>query len=152
MRIVAIALALASLTAAVSAQQSAEAQKIDEWLKGYDVAFNAKDLDKLATFYHPDVTIFEGAGVNDGCVDYRDRHLGPELKMFEDLQFGHSNRRVVMLGDRSAYAVAEYFIKAKMKDRVLDNIGRETLVLEKQADGSWKIRHSHTSGRARPQK
>ena len=152
MRNLVIALALASLSADVSAQQSGEAQKIEEWLKGYDVAFNAKDMDKLATFYHPDVTIFEGAGVNNGWVDYRDRHLGPELKMFEDLQFGHSNRRVVMLSDRSAYVVSEYFIKAKMKDRVLDNIGRETLVLEKQADGSWTIRHSHTSGRARPQK
>ena len=132
--------------------QSGEAQTIDEWLKGYDVAFNAKDLDRLATFYHPDVTIYEGAGVNNGWVDYRDRHLGPELKAFENLEFGHTNRRVQMLSDRVAYVISEYYIKATMKERMLDNIGRETLVLEKQSDGSWKIRHSHTSGRARPQK
>lgn len=132
--------------------QSDEARTIDEWLKGYDAAFVAKDLDKLATFYHPDVTIYEGAGVNNGWADYRDRHLGPELRAFENLEFGHSNRRVLMLGERAAYAISEYFIKAKMKERMLDNIGRETLVLEKQADGSWKIRHSHTSGRARPTK
>jgi uncharacterized protein (TIGR02246 family) len=131
--------------------QSNEAQKIEEWLEGYDTAFIAKDLDTLATFYHPDVTIYEGAGVNNGWADYRDRHIGPELKMFENLQLGHSNRRVQMLGDRAAYVISEYFIKAKMKDRMIDNIGRETLVLEKQSDGSWKIRHSHTSGRARPQ-
>ena len=135
-----------------AAQPGADEQKIEAWLKAYDVAFLAKDLDKLATFYHPDVTIFEGTGVNNGWVDYRDHHLGPELKMFEDLQFGHANRRVVMLGERSAYVASEYFIKAKMKDRMLDNIGRETLVLEEAADGTWKIRHSHTSGRARPQK
>ena len=152
MRVLMIAFALASLSASVSGQQSGEAQKIDEWLKGYDVAFNAKDLDKLATFYHPDVTIFEGAGVNNGWADYRDHHLGPELKMFENLEFGHTNRKVHLLGERAAYVSSEYFIKAKMKDRMLDNVGRETLVLEKQADGSWKIRHSHTSGRARPQK
>ena len=41
-------------------------------------AFVAKDLKKLATFYHPDVTIYEGAGINNGWADYRDRHLGPE--------------------------------------------------------------------------
>ena len=58
-----------------------------------DAAFNAKDLDKLATFYHPDVTIYEGGGVNNGWVDYRDRHLGPELKSFENLQFSHSNTK-----------------------------------------------------------
>src|SRR5688500_17422099 len=128
-----------------------DATGIEAWLKGYDAAFVSKDVTKLATFYHPDVTIYEGAGVNNGWVDYRDRHLGPELKAFADLQFGHSNRRVQMLGDRAAYVISEYFIKAKMCDRVLDNVGRETLVAEKPADGSWKIRHSHTSGRARTQ-
>jgi uncharacterized protein (TIGR02246 family) len=135
----------------VTAEQSGEAQRIEELLKAYDVAFNAKDLDKLATFYHPDVTIYEGAGVNNGWADYRDNHLGPELKAFENLEFGHSNRRVHMMGDRGAMAISEYFIKAKMKDRLLDNVGRETLVLERQPDGNWKIRHSHTSGRVRPQ-
>ena len=151
MRLTAIAMAAVFMVVGTHAQSN-EAQKIEEWLKGYDAAFLAKDLDKLATFYHPDVTIYEGAGMNDGWADYRDRHLGPELKMFENLEFGHSNRRVHMLGDRAAVAISEYFIKAKMKDRLLDNVGRETLVLEKQSDGSWKIRHSHTSGRARPQK
>jgi ketosteroid isomerase-like protein len=147
----ATALLIAAFPYAADAQ-SGEAQKIEDWLKGYDAAFVAKDLEKLATFYHPDVTIYEGAGVNNGWIDYRDRHLGPELKMFENLEFGHANRKVHMLGERAAYVISEYFIKAKMGDRLLDNIGRETLVLEKQADGSWKIRHSHTSGRARPQK
>ena len=151
MRLAIIGLAILSMSAAVNTQSN-ESQKIEEWLKGYDAAFLAKDLDKLGTFYHPDVTVFEGAGVNNGWADYRDRHLGPELKMFENLEFGHSNRRVHMLGERAALAISEYFIKAKMKDRMLDNVGRETLVLEKQSDGSWKIRHSHTSGRARPQK
>ena len=130
--------------------QSNEAQKIDEWLKGYDAAFVAKDLDKLSTFYHPDVTIYEGAGVNNGWADYRDHHIGPELKAFENLEFGHSNRRVQMLGDRVALVTSEYFLKTKMKERNIDSIGRETLVLEKQADGNWKIRHSHTGSRPRP--
>ena len=151
-RLTTITTALVLALSSVAMAQTTEAQKIEEWLKGYDAAFIAKDLDKLATFYHPDVTIYEGAGVNNGWIDYRDRHLGPELKAFENLEFGHSNRRVHMLGDRAAYAISEYFIKAKMKERMLDNIGRETLLLEKQADGAWKIRHSHTSGRARPQK
>jgi len=63
---------------------------IETWLKGYDAALNAKDLDKLATFYHPDVTIYEDGGINNGWIDYRDRHLGPELKAFENLEGVHS--------------------------------------------------------------
>jgi ketosteroid isomerase-like protein len=155
-RVTAILLAAALLTlgsrAGLLAQTGGtDAAAIEAWLKGYDAAFNAKDLDRLATFYHPDVTIYEGGGINNGWIDYRDRHLGPELKAFENLQFGHSNTRVSVLpGGQSAYATSDYFIKAKMGERILDARGLETLVLIKDADGNWKIRHSHTSSRPAP--
>jgi uncharacterized protein YcnI len=140
---------------AVSDSQAAptgdDEQKIAEWLKGYDAAFNAKDLERLGSFYHADVTIYEGGGINNGWADYRDNHLGPELKAIENLQFGHRNRKVHLLGDgRSAYAISEYFINGKMKDRDIDGGGLETLVLVKMSDGAWKIRHSHTSSKRRP--
>jgi uncharacterized protein YcnI len=136
--------------ASAAGAQSNDAAAVEAWLKSYDAAFNAKDLDKLATFYHPDVTIDEGGGINNGWIDYRDRHLGPELKSFENLQFGHSNTKVTVLpGGQSAYATSEYSIKGKMGDRQLDSGGLETLVLVKSADGTWKIRHSHTSTRPR---
>jgi ketosteroid isomerase-like protein len=126
----------------------ADSAAIEAWLKGYDAAFNAKNLDTLATFYHPEVTIYEGGGINNGWIDYRDKHLGPELKAFENLQFGHSNTKVTVFpGGQSAYATSEYSIKAKMGEREIDSRGLETLVLVKGADGAWKIRHSHTSSR-----
>ena len=94
------------------------------------------------------MTIYEGGGINNGWIDYRDRHLGPELKAFENLQFGHANTKVTMLpGGQAAYVTSEYSIKAKMGERELDSRGLETLVLIKTADGTWKIRHSHTSSR-----
>ena len=96
------------------------------------------------------MTIYKGGGINNGWIDYRDRHLGPELKSFENLQFGHSNTEVLVLpGGQSAYATSEYSIKAKMDGRQLDSGGLETLVLVKSSDGTWKIRHSHTSSPAR---
>jgi uncharacterized protein YcnI len=142
---------LTSVASPAAAQDAAnEATAIETWLKGYDVAFNAKDLDRLATFYHPDVTIYEGGGINNGWADYRDRHLGPELKAFENLQFAHSDRTITVLaGGQSAYAIARYSLKAKMGERDIDAQGLETLLLLKQADGTWKIRHSHTSSRPR---
>lgn len=36
-----------------------------------------------------------------------------------------------------------------MSKTSLDSEGLETLVLVKMPDGTWKIRHSHTSSRAR---
>ncbi len=144
-----LAVAVAAVEAAAQGAGNGAAA-IEAWLRGYDAAFVAKDLDRLATFYHPDVTIYEGAGVNNGWADYRDRHLGPELKAFSNLQFSHTEHRVTVLpGGQSAYATSRYTIKAKMGERDLDNEGLETLVLVKMSDGSWKIRHSHTSGRPR---
>lgn len=133
------------------AQGTDPAGAIAQWLAAYDQAFNAKDLAKLATFYHPDVTIYEGGGINKGWVDYRDNHIGPELKGFENLNFSHSNVQArVLEGGKSAYVTSEYLLKAKMGARDVDSDGLETLVLVQDATGAWKIRHSHTSARRRP--
>ena len=133
-----------------AAAQGGEAAAIEAWLQTYDAAFLSKDLGKLAAFYHPDVTVYEGTGINNGWADYRDRHLGPELKAFSNLQFAHTYYKITVLpGGQSAYATSRYSIKAKMGERDLDSEGLETLVLVRTPDGSWKIRHSHTSSRAR---
>ena len=132
-----------------SPAQTGGSAAVETWLRAYDAAFVARDLDKLATFYHPDVTIYEGGGINKGWADYRDNHLGPELKQFENLQFAHGNIVVRMIGPDSAYATSEYTLKATMGERQVDSGGLETLVLVKTDDGSWKIRHSHTSSRPR---
>jgi ketosteroid isomerase-like protein len=121
---------------------------IAAWLTSFDAAFIAKDLGKLAAFYHPDVTISEGTGFNNGWANYRDTHLGPELKSFSGLEFGHTNATVRMLGDHVAYATSEFFLRTRMNGKPLDVIGRETLILE-HADGAWQIRHAHMSTRSR---
>ena len=132
--------------------QAPGGNEIKAWLGSYDDAFNAKDLTRLAVFYHPDVTIFEGGGVNTGWADYRDHHLGPELEEMQQPAFSHSNVVVNMLdkGGHSAYVTSEYRLRARVKDRDVDASGLETLVVVRGRDGAWKIRHSHTSSRRRP--
>lgn len=145
-----LGLAAVAGTSASAQTPSADTASVERWLKGYDAAFNAKDLDTLATFYHPDVTIYEGGGINNGWVDYRDHHLGPELKGFQNLAFAHREIQVTLLaGGQSAYATSRYSLKAKMAERDIDAEGLATYVLIKSPDGSWKIRHSHTSSRPR---
>jgi ketosteroid isomerase-like protein len=96
------------------------------------------------------VTIFEGGYVNTGWVDYRDNHLGPELKEMENLKFSHVLVVPHMLSDTTAYVTAEYRLKTKMEGELVDAEGLETMLLVKGADGTWKIRHSHTSSRRKP--
>jgi ketosteroid isomerase-like protein len=131
-------------------QQTAAGSAIEAWLREYDAAFTAKSLDRLASFYHPDVTVFEGGGINTGWVDYRDNHLGPELKDFQNLEFSHRDVSVhVLPGGQTAYVTSEYSLKTRVGDRAADARGLETLVLVNEG-GRWLIRHSHTSSRRPP--
>ena len=146
----ALAFALA-LTAMPSRAETAADKEIKTWIQSYDAAFNSKDLKRLAAFYHPGVTIFEGGETNNGWVDYRDNHIGPELREMENLEFSHGDIVPHVLPDgRSAYVTAEYRLKARIEGKDVDATGLETMVLLKAEDGAWKIRHSHTSSRRRP--
>lgn len=152
MRVIALFLMVLLAQTVAPAQPSRDEAAITTWLAAYDDAFNSKDLARLETFYHPDVTIYEGGGINRGWADYRDHHLGPELKQFENLQFAHAKVDPhVLEGGRSAYVTSEYSLKAKVGERAVDSGGLETLVLIRDAAGAWKIRHAHTSARRRPQ-
>jgi ketosteroid isomerase-like protein len=147
-----VLVALAAVVLGGTVQAADEAAEIRTFLEAYDRAFVAKDLDRLAAFYHPDVTIFEGGGINRGWADYRDNHLGPELADFEGLEFVHRDVTPKLFGSGGpvAYVTSEYHLKARVKDRQIDGAGIETLVLVRDDKGAWKIRHSHTSSRRRP--
>ena len=145
-----LVLSVASGAAQQPERAGEAAAAIETWLRAYDAAFNAKDLDTLARFYHPDVTVYEGGGINNGWADYRDRHLGPELKQFQNLRFAHADVKITLLGDgAAAYATATYSLKAQMGERAIDSGGLATYVLIKDSSGAWQIRHSHTSSRPR---
>jgi ketosteroid isomerase-like protein len=146
----ALVLLLAGALGSASAAESPADQALKAFVVAYDGAFNAKDLGRLAAFYHPEVTIFEGGHVNTGWLDYRDNHLGPELKEMADLRFSHVDVVPHVLSEAAAYVTAEYRLKATISGKVVDAEGLETLLLLKGADGSWRIRHSHTSSRRRP--
>ena len=146
--VVRIAIVASVIAGTIGLSAQSRESEILAFFKAYDAAFNARDIDKLATMYHADVTIFEGSGINNGWIDYRDNHLGPELKSFQDLAWSHSKIVVHMLGDTSAYVTADYAIKYTSGERVVDSGGIATHVLVKE-QGNWKIRHSHTAARRR---
>ena len=143
-------IAAAAATMPVAAQAPRDDAGIVAWLQSYDRTFVSKDLDALASFYHPDVTIYEGGGINNGWMDYRDHHIGPEMKGFENLQFEHRNVIVHLLdGGAGAYVTSEYALKARVAGKDVDSGGLETLVMVR-VSGTWKIRHAHSSARRRP--
>ena len=147
-------LAVSALIAVLGTGSARAAERpldIQTWLRDYDTAFNGKDLARLESFYHPDVTIYEGGSINTGWADYRDHHLGPELLEMETPRLTHTNVRLHPLNAESAaYVTSEYRLQARIKDRDIDVGGLETLVLVRSAGGRYVIRHSHTSSKRRP--
>lgn len=129
-------------------QDTPEVRALTAFFADYDRAFNAKDLDRLGTMYHPDVTVYEGGGINPGWADYRDRHLGPELKAFNNLKFEHIKVVVRLIGPDAAYVTAEYLLDAVNEGKEIRSGGLATYVMIRES-GQWKIRHSHTSSKRR---
>lgn len=147
---------VAVLAAALFAPSAVVAQgaplDADRWLREYEAAFNARDLDRLGAMFHPDVTIYEGGSIDRGWAAYRDHHLGPELKEMEAPALSHAGATAHLLGDgRAAYVTSEYRLRARMGGKDVDVSGLETLVLVRDApEGPWRARHVHTSARRRP--
>ncbi len=118
----------------------------------YDQAFMAKNLAQLAAFYHPDVTVYEGGGINPGWADYRDRHLGPELKAFANLKFEHINIVGRLIGPDAAYVTGEYLLDATNDGKEIRSGGLATYVMIREA-GAWRTAAlilSRSGGRTYP--
>ena len=130
---------LSAASPAAAQSGGTDATEIDALLKGHDAAFNAKELDNLATFHRRDITVYVGRRHQQRRVVYRDRHHGPELNTFENLQFGHNRTSHRASRWSSAYAGSDDSIKAKMAGRERDSRGLETLVLLKEANGTFAI-------------
>ena len=110
----------------------------------------AKNIAGLDTLYAPDawVRIVEGAGVNRGWIDYRDNHLGPELREFQNFRYRYYEIEPQVRGT-VAWASFRYELIADTPNGHVEAEGRGTAVLEKRG-GRWLVVHTHTSGRRRP--
>lgn len=106
------------------------------------------DIAALDTLYAGDsLTVIEGAGINRTWADYRDHHLGPEMKEMKNLRYRPSEIEVKVRG-ALAWAIFRYTLRADVEGRAADVVGRGTAILEKRGS-RWVVRHTHTSGRAR---
>ena len=107
----------------------------------------AKDLAGLDTLYSPDagVRVIEGAGVNKGWADYRDHHLGPELKEMKNFRSRYYDVEPQVRGN-VAWASFRYELGVDTPRGPAESEGRGTAVLENR-NGRWLVVHLHTSGR-----
>lgn len=106
------------------------------------------DMAALDTLYAGDsLTVVEGAGINRGWADYRDHHLGPELKEIKNFKYRPYEIVARSSGDL-AWVMFSYGIQGALGTRTLDQVGRGTAILERRGQ-KWIVRHTQTSSRPR---
>lgn len=135
----------------VSAQNN-DVKAVTDVLTREAQAVEKGDLAALDKLWANDesVTVFESGHANYGWNDYRNSHLGPELKEFKNTKYAFSDLKVKVDG-KTAWATFKYSLAAEIGARKIESGGLGTAVLEKR-DGQWRIVHWHSSApRRNPQ-
>ena len=132
----------------VSSQGGDEAAVRNSLLKSAS-SFEKNDVAEATQVWVNDdsLTVFESGHANYGWADYRDNHLGPEMREMKNTKYGLSDIKIHLAG-KTAWATFKYTISADVgeagKTRHFDGGGLGTAVLE-QRDGQWRIVHWHSS-------
>lgn len=141
---------LLAASSAVSAAPAAKAASgeaaVLAAVSAYRSAIAEGSLDKLASVVELELTVLEGMHLNRGWADYRDNHIGPEMKEWRAFRVADPSVIDVSVAGDWAYAVtrATYTIVLPEKAVVLE--AAETFVLRRRA-GSWRVRHVHSSSK-----
>lgn len=130
-------------TALTAEDVAAIGQTIDSCLEAY----KAKDIDRHMACYATDAVFTEYGKYNSGASEIREKHIRPE---FEEATFSkyESADRLVRGRNGIAYVAERNIIEFQTKDgkKFSMDRARTSYVLEKHADGSWKIVQLHFSG------
>lgn len=121
---------------------------VAQTIRAVFAAAERKDIAALDTLYAGDsLTVVEGAGINRGWADYRDTHLGPELREVQNFRYRPFEIMVRTSGSL-AWATFRYALGGDLPRQKLDHLGRGTAILERQGN-RWVVRHTHMASRPR---
>ena len=125
--------------------QTSEEKAVADVLRQNAVAFAKNDMTTMNKIWatNESLTIFESGHANYGWIDYRDNHLGPEMKEMTNTKYEYSDTKVKVSGSM-AFATMKYTIAGDSNGKHFDSAGLATAVLEKSG-GKWRIVHWHSS-------
>ncbi|MGI8838821.1 MAG: nuclear transport factor 2 family protein [Pyrinomonadaceae bacterium] len=128
-----------------AAAQSNDESAVRDVLLKSALGFEKNDMALVSKAWANDesVTVFESGHANYGWTDYRDHHLGPEMKEMKNTKYTLSDLKIKVSGN-TAWATFKYAISADIGTRHVDGAGLGTAVLEKRGK-DWRIVHWHSS-------
>jgi len=129
------------------AAQPATVQAV-EVIRALFAAAERGDLVALDSLYAGDsLLVIEGAGINRGWTDYRDNHLAPELKEFQNFRYRPFEIEARVSGDL-AWVTYRYALTADVEERKVDVVCHGSAILERRGN-RWVVRLTQTASRAR---
>lgn len=141
--------ALVALAAHYSSAQSNDEPAVREALMKSASSFEKNDMAAASQVWASDesVIVFESGHANYGWADYRDHHLGPEMKEMKNTKYSFSDMKIHLAGN-TAWVTMKYSIEADVGEagqtRHVQGAGLATAILEKR-DSQWRIVHWHSS-------
>lgn len=113
---------------------------------GFHAALARGDTQAALTFMADDALIFEGGAVERSKSEYAAHHLAADAAFSQAVPGIRHHRSGDAIGD-IAWIASEGHTTGTYKDKPVDRITTETMVLKRDGD-SWKIVHIHWSSAA----
>lgn len=112
-------------------------------VKAFHQALRTGDVTATRALLADDVLIVEGNGVERSADEYASHHMLADMKFMAALKAEVLEHQTKVLGN-VAYSVSRSQLTGNYKDKPVDLISKETLVLVDSGNG-WKIVHVHWS-------
>lgn len=140
-------IAISPLRAFPQENKSSDRNEIGKIIERYYSALEAKDVGEMSTLVDANLVVLEGINKNTGWLDYRDNHIGKEMKEWKS--YSSKNRKVVISanGPAQAYAIVELDFQINLEKKALRFQGADTFVFVKTKDRSFRIQHIHSSAK-----
>lgn len=114
-------------------------------VEAFDRALGSGDAPAVMALLAPDVLIYESGGQESSREEYAAHHMKSDMAFLASMQrtiLGHDSGG----DDQNAWVSTRSRIAGRFKDKDIDLLSTESLVLRNTAEG-WRIVHIHWSSR-----
>lgn len=112
----------------------------------YQAAMEARSVERLEAVVDPALLVLEGVHKNVGWPDYRDNHIGPEMREWKEFKVIDPKILEVSVAGDWAYVAQESNVRISMERKIITLASAETFILRNGTAG-WRIKHVHFSGK-----
>lgn len=125
---------------------SSEAEEAAKAVDAFHAALAKGDGATAAALLAEDVLIYEGGHAERSRAEYASHHAGADAAYAAAVPSKLTHRNGFVDGN-TAWIVSESRATGTYKDKPVDRVTTETMILRKTAEG-WRIAHIHWSSRA----